>query len=151
MRYSPIIILVEELKKISNKIKKLGSKKEFSRKKKVFSAPSSIMLRRKTKTQGATTQDTATENQFWRLVKDDQGLLSVNGNAPAQASEMSTTNESSSRSFIARVFLRTVLPVGYPQSVAPEYVKFQLYDTLQEASGYFRGFCPPKLISQVLE
>ena len=98
-----------------------------------------IMLRRKTKTQGATTQDTATENQFWRLVKDNQGLLSVNGNAPAQASDMSTTNESSSRSFITRVFLRTVLPVGYPQSVAPEYVKFQLYDTLQEASGYFRG------------
>ena len=97
------------------------------------------MRRRKTKMQGATTQDTATENKFWHLVKDDQGLLSVNGNAPAQASEMSTTNESSSRSFIARVFLRTVLPVGYPQSVAPEYVKFQLYDTLQEASGYFRG------------
>lgn len=32
-----------------------------------------------------------------------------------------------------------VLPHGYPASVAPEYVRFQLFDTLQEAAGYFRG------------
>ena len=32
-----------------------------------------------------------------------------------------------------------VLPRGYPDSVAPEYIRYQVYDTLQEACGYFRG------------
>ena len=32
-----------------------------------------------------------------------------------------------------------LLPNGYPDSVCPEYVMFQLWDTLQEACGYFRG------------
>lgn len=32
-----------------------------------------------------------------------------------------------------------LLPKGFPRSVCPEYVAFQLWDTLQEACGYFKG------------
>ena len=32
-----------------------------------------------------------------------------------------------------------LLPIGYPQSVASEYMEYQLYDTIQELCGYLKG------------
>jgi hypothetical protein len=31
------------------------------------------------------------------------------------------------------------LPAGYPQSVAPEYLKFQAWNVVQDLSTYLRG------------
>jgi hypothetical protein len=33
----------------------------------------------------------------------------------------------------------TFLPVGYPQSVRPEYLEYQTWDTVQALSSYLRG------------
>ena len=46
------------------------------------------------------------------------------------------------RSIISNItsLLRNVLlPVGYPDSVCPEYIEFQIWDTIYEACGYFRA------------
>eukprot|EP01083_Nonionella_stella_P091116 254647_1 len=32
-----------------------------------------------------------------------------------------------------------LLPIGYPSTVTPEYMQFQLYDTIQELCGYLKG------------
>ena len=37
------------------------------------------------------------------------------------------------------LFITTFLPIGYPDTVAPEYAKFQVFDTLQAATSYLRG------------
>ena len=40
------------------------------------------------------------------------------------------------------------LPVGYPDSVTADYLTFQLYDTIQAASSYFRGqLCTAALLT----
>ena len=44
-----------------------------------------------------------------------------------------------------RSLLRTMLlPKGFPNSVCPEYVQFQLWDTSQEACGYFKSILTSK-------
>ena len=41
--------------------------------------------------------------------------------------------------FFRQLLVTLLLPKGYPDSVCPEYVQFQFWDTCQEACGYFRG------------
>lgn len=41
--------------------------------------------------------------------------------------------------FLQSVLQTLLLPIGYPESVCPEYIIFQIWDTSQEACGYFRG------------
>lgn len=40
---------------------------------------------------------------------------------------------------IANTFTRTFLPAGYPESVRPEYLSYQLWDSLQALCSYLRS------------
>jgi len=46
---------------------------------------------------------------------------------------------SSSTPDLASVFRKVFLPAGYPQSVRPEYLQYQLYDSLQGLCSYLRA------------
>lgn len=42
-------------------------------------------------------------------------------------------------SSVRELFLKTFLPIGYPNTVKPEYLEYQLYDSIQALCSYLRG------------
>ncbi len=72
---------------------------------------------------------------LWQV--DENGKLKGAQRA-LEGSNMLTTKKSTCYGVISAL-KSVVLPVGYPDSVAPEYITFQIFDTIQEACGYFRG------------
>lgn len=47
---------------------------------------------------------------------------------------------------LRRLLSTVFLPSGYPQSVAPEYLTFQLWNVLQDLSTYLRGILATQAI-----
>ena len=66
----------------------------------------------------------------WRLAADN-ALVTDTATRPAR--HVSLAARASSE--ICSIFL----PAGYPESVRPEYLRFQAYDTLQAACSYLRN------------
>jgi hypothetical protein len=73
----------------------------------------------------------------------------VHDNSDPSSSSLSSSSSSSSSSVFSHVAHRArrllaagktfFLPEGYPQSVTPDYLPFQMWDTLQAVSSYLRG------------
>lgn len=49
------------------------------------------------------------------------------------------TTRSSARTVPKQICCDLFLPLGYPQSVRPEYMSYQIYDSLQGLCSYLRG------------
>jgi Vitamin B6 photo-protection and homoeostasis len=96
-------------------------------------------------------------NVFDILVRDDDGVIQVSmrGNGKnCQRSDLSKSQTrilgfsslrfiqsaiSSSLRSLQSVFLRLVLPVGYPSSVRTGYLQYQIYDSIQGLCSYLRN------------
>ena len=57
----------------------------------------------------------------------------------ATSSVLASLSVSSLPSHVVSFLSSLFLPVNYPHSVTPDYLSFQLYDTLQASSSYLRG------------
>ena len=68
--------------------------------------------------------------------------LAANGNAQVAAAANTAAPARHTVSLAARAsaeICSVFLPAGYPESVRPEYLRFQAYDTLQAACSYLRN------------
>lgn len=51
---------------------------------------------------------------------------------------------------IVDLFKSTFLPVGYPDSVPPEYLQFQIWNTIQDLCSYLRGIMSTRAVLEGL-
>ena len=70
----------------------------------------------------------------WRLAANGNALVAAAADTAAPARHTISLAARASAE-ICSIFL----PAGYPESVRPEYLRFQAYDTLQAACSYLRN------------
>ena len=66
-------------------------------------------------------------------------LTTTDAPATTASSSLSSVSVSSVPSHVVSFLSSLFLPVNYPHSVTPDYLSFQLYDTVQASSSYLRG------------
>ena len=89
----------------------------------------------------------ATQTEVSSGIQAPKVLLSSDGNLSAEESPSSRTSTFSSIPRLQTGFTSSVLaclhyaflPAGYPNSVTPDYLSFQIWDTIQALSSYVRG------------
>lgn len=52
--------------------------------------------------------------------------------------------------FVINLFRTTFLPAGYPESVPPEYLQFQIWNTIQDLCSYLRGIMSTRAVLEGL-
>ena len=71
----------------------------------------------------------------WRLANGALVAAATDTAAPAAPARHTISLAARASAEICSIFL----PAGYPESVRPEYLRFQVYDTLQAACSYLRN------------
>lgn len=81
--------------------------------------------------------DPTNTRQPLELKLSNDGVLQSRPDARKSTSPLQLARSSIAR--LRSLVLATFVPIGYPDSVSPEYLRYQIWDTLQALCSYLRG------------